>query len=39
MGISAFPDCGQTADELLRAADSGLYRAKSEGRNRVMLPS
>lgn len=39
MGISAFPDCGQNADELLRAADSGLYRAKSEGRNRVMLPS
>jgi len=39
MGISAYPDCGHTADELVRAADSGLYRAKSEGRNRIMLPS
>jgi diguanylate cyclase (GGDEF)-like protein/PAS domain S-box-containing protein len=36
-GISSFPSDGKTSHELLRAADSALYRAKSEGRDRVRL--
>jgi diguanylate cyclase (GGDEF)-like protein/PAS domain S-box-containing protein len=38
MGVSAFPDQGKTADELISAADTAMYRAKREGRNRVCLP-
>lgn len=34
-GIAAFPDHGMTRDELIRAADNGLYAAKQAGRNRV----
>src|SRR5437879_8633707 len=36
-GIAAFPDHGTTRDELVRAADTGLYAAKQSGRNRVCL--
>lgn len=37
LGIAAFPGDGQTADELVRAADQALYRAKAAGRDRIVL--
>jgi diguanylate cyclase (GGDEF)-like protein len=36
-GIATFPANGRTPQELLRASDAALFRAKSEGRNRVQL--
>jgi diguanylate cyclase (GGDEF)-like protein len=36
-GVAAFPDHGTTRDDLIRAADTGLYAAKQAGRNRVYL--
>lgn len=36
-GVGVFPDHGSTAETLLRAADTALYRAKAEGRNRVCV--
>lgn len=35
IGVALFPDHGQTADDLLRNADSALYRAKHAGRGVV----
>ncbi|MGI9499826.1 MAG: putative bifunctional diguanylate cyclase/phosphodiesterase, partial [Geminicoccaceae bacterium] len=37
IGISMFPDDGQTSEHLLKMADLALYRAKDEGRNRAQL--
>jgi diguanylate cyclase (GGDEF)-like protein len=35
IGVSGFPDDGDTAEAVLQAADDALYRAKRDGRNRV----
>jgi len=37
IGISLFPDDGRSADQLLKAADVALYRAKAAGRDRWQL--
>jgi diguanylate cyclase (GGDEF)-like protein len=36
-GVATYPDHGTTRDELVKAADAGLYAAKLAGRNRVLL--
>jgi len=36
-GVAAFPVHGKTRDEMVRAADCGLYAAKQAGRNRVCV--
>jgi diguanylate cyclase (GGDEF)-like protein len=39
VGVAAYPEHGARADELILAADSALYRAKAEGRDRVVVAS
>ena len=37
LGVAAFPDHGSNKESLQRIADAALYRAKKEGRNRVVI--
>src|SRR5262249_24051670 len=37
MGISLYPDDGEDAESLIKAADVAMYRAKEQGRNRYEL--
>ena len=37
VGVAIYPQHGRTKESVLRAADAALYRAKQEGRNRVMV--
>ncbi len=37
LGVAAFPQHGDTAEAVFRAADAALYRAKAAGRNCVVV--
>ena len=37
LGVAIYPQHGRTMDSILRAADAALYRAKQEGRDRVVV--
>jgi diguanylate cyclase (GGDEF)-like protein len=37
LGVAVFPDHGSTEDAVLKATDDALYRAKREGRDRVVV--
>ena len=35
-GVATYPEDGETVPELIKVADSRLYRAKAQGRNRIV---
>jgi diguanylate cyclase (GGDEF)-like protein/PAS domain S-box-containing protein len=37
MGVASFPTYGQDPEAVIKAADEALYRAKNEGRDRVIV--
>jgi diguanylate cyclase (GGDEF)-like protein len=37
IGVASYPEKGTTGEALLRAADAALYRAKEDGRDRVVV--
>ena len=37
LGVAAYPEHGLTADALIKNADNALYRAKHEGRDKVVV--
>jgi len=37
LGVAVFPENGLTSETLLKAADNALYRAKNEGRDKVVM--
>jgi diguanylate cyclase (GGDEF)-like protein len=37
IGVATFPDHGESAGALIKAADDALYRAKREGRDRLIV--
>jgi diguanylate cyclase (GGDEF)-like protein len=37
LGVAIFPDHGANGEAVLQAADAALYRAKREGRDRVVV--
>jgi len=38
VGISSFPEHGQSCQDLLEVADSAMYDTKKAGRNQVKMP-
>jgi diguanylate cyclase (GGDEF)-like protein/PAS domain S-box-containing protein len=39
MGVATFPEHGSVPETLIQAADAAMYRAKKEGRDRVVMAS
>ena len=39
IGIAEYPSHGDTPEELIASADAAMYRAKSQGRDRVIAAS